>query len=143
VKTTPHQWQQLPDARLPGGVAFRCAQCALTVWTRSGDQLPVVDATCPGPEATERQGVARMPSLAAQAWNLAGSLADFLADGCRTVRPDDYQRRLEICDGCDQRRGNRCLQCGCRLHLKARGRAFACPLNKWPLIEEGPSAQTP
>ncbi len=108
----------------------------LTVWTRSADQLPVVEGPCPGSEAGEPKGAARMPSLAQQAWNLASSLADFVADGCRTVSPEDYQQRLEICDGCDQRRDNRCLKCGCRLQLKARGRAFRCPLGKWPPIQD-------
>lgn len=71
------------------------------------------------------------PSLSRQAWNLARALADFVADGCKTVTADEYRRRLEICDTCDQRRNNRCMKCGCRLSLKARGRAFACPLDQW------------
>jgi hypothetical protein len=73
------------------------------------------------------------PPLHRQAWNLARALADFVADGMKTVSEEEYQARLEICDGCDQRRGNRCLKCGCRLTLKARGRAFRCPLDKWPV----------
>ena len=72
------------------------------------------------------------PSLPRQAWNLARALAGFVADGCKTVTEEQYRRRLEICDGCDQRRGNRCTKCGCRLSLKARGRAFRCPSDKWP-----------
>lgn len=72
------------------------------------------------------------PSLPRQAWNLARSLADFVADGMHTVTADQYRQRLEICDACDRRRGNRCMECGCRLSLKARGRAFRCPLDKWP-----------
>ena len=74
------------------------------------------------------------PSLSRQAWNLARSLADFAADGFKTVTEDQYRERLEICDTCDHRRGNRCLKCGCRLSLKACGRAFKCPLNKWPKV---------
>ena len=74
----------------------------------------------------------RPPGLARQAWNLASSLASFVADGCQTVTEQEYKTRLEICDACDQRRGNRCLKCGCRLTLKARGRAFQGPLKKWP-----------
>ncbi len=77
----------------------------------------------------------RFPPLSRQAWNLAGALADFVADGCKTVSPQQYGSRLEICDGCQLRRGNRCLRCGCRLSLKARGRAFRCPDGKWPEIE--------
>ena len=77
----------------------------------------------------------RPPSLARQAWNLAQSLADFVADGFKTVSEEQYRQRLEICDACDQRRNNRCMQCGCRLSLKARGRAFKCPESKWPDVE--------
>ncbi len=74
------------------------------------------------------------PSLARQAWNLARSLTHFVADGCKTVTKEQYQERLEICDGCDHRRSNRCMKCGCRLSLKAQGRAFKCPAGKWPQI---------
>ena len=62
-------------------------------------------------------------------------LADFVADGLKTVSKQEYEARLKICDACDQRRGNRCLVCGCRLSLKARGRAFQCPLGKWPAVD--------
>lgn len=76
----------------------------------------------------------KMPSLARQAWNLARSLADFVADGCKTVSADQYRERLEICDACDHRRNNRCTKCGCRLSLKAQGRAFKCPEGQWPAV---------
>jgi uncharacterized protein DUF6171 len=75
------------------------------------------------------------PPLVRQAWNLARSLADFVADGCKTVTAEEYQSRLEICDSCDHRRSNRCMKCGCRLSLKAQGRAFKCPAGKWPAVE--------
>lgn len=77
---------------------------------------------------------AQFPPLHKQAWNLAKSLADFVADGCQTLSEEQYRRRLEICDACDLRRGNRCTKCGCRLSLKARGRAFQCPVGKWPEV---------
>lgn len=88
-----------------------------------------------GAEAPASRDPGQPPSLARQAWNLARSLADFVADGCKTVTPEQYQARLEICDGCDHRRGNRCMKCGCRLSLKAQGRAFKCPSDKWPAVE--------
>ena len=59
------------------------------------------------------------PPLHRQAWNLARALADFVADGLKTVSKEQYEARLQICDGCDRRRENRCLVCGCRLALKA------------------------
>lgn len=82
-----------------------------------------------------RAETSRPPGLPRQAWSLARALADFVADGCQTVDEETYRLRLEICDACDARRGNRCLKCGCRLSLKARGRAFGCPLDKWPRVE--------
>jgi hypothetical protein len=83
---------------------------------------------------------ASFPSLHRQAWNLARALADFVADGCTTVSRQEYEARLAVCDACDQRHGNRCLVCGCRLALKARGRAFQCPLAKWPPSQAEPSS---
>jgi hypothetical protein len=65
-------------------------------------------------------------------WNLLASLAAFVADGCTTVSADEYTARLTICDTCDARRDMRCLHCGCNLAYKARGRAFVCPVGKWP-----------
>jgi hypothetical protein len=82
--------------------------------------------------AASQSQPAKFPPLHPQAWNLARSLADFVADGMKTVSQQEYETRLKICDTCDQRRGNRCLKCGCRLSLKARGRTFQCPLGKWP-----------
>ena len=72
-----------------------------------------------------------MPPLATQAWNLVGAVKDFVADGLKTVTTEQYEARLAICDECDQRVGDRCVKCGCHLSIKARGRAFKCPLRKW------------
>ena len=80
--------------------------------------------------ASKPQG--QFPRLPQQVKNLAGALADFLADGCTTASEETYRQRLEICQTCEHRRGQRCVKCGCRLRWKARGRAFQCPLGKWP-----------
>jgi len=91
----------------------------------------------PGNEVTSEARLPDwFPSLPRQAWNLTTSLASFVADGCKTVTKEEYQRRLEVCDACDERRENRCRKCGCYLTLKARGRAFRCPLDKWPTPQE-------
>ena len=76
-----------------------------------------------------------MPPVSQQAWNLAKALAAFVADGLRTVEADEYRARLDVCDLCKRRRSNRCLECGCRVALKARGRAFHCPIGKWPVAK--------
>jgi hypothetical protein len=72
--------------------------------------------------------------LAQRAWNLAESLAAFIADGLQTVTKEQYQQRLEICDQCDRREGGMCLECGCLLAIKARIRVSHCPLEKWPSV---------
>ena len=82
------------------------------------------------------------PSLGQQAWNLMSSLAAFVADGLQTVPRDEYEARLQICDACEFRLDDRCLQCGCYLSLKAQGRAFTCPLNKWPVSDQVSTAAT-
>jgi peroxiredoxin len=79
--------------------------------------------------------VARPPRLARQAWNLAQAMVEFVADGAKTLTEEQYSHRLEICDTCDRRQGNRCMECGCYLKVKARGRAFKCPVGKWPEVE--------
>jgi hypothetical protein len=131
-----HVWNRRPDSDLPGFVAFCCSACGLAVWTYAEEELARVDPLCPGPNSSASPANNKLPSLVQQAWNLAGSLVDFIADGCRTVTKDQYRRRLEICDACEFRLGNRCVKCGCRLALKARGRAFRCPLGKWPAVED-------
>lgn len=81
--------------------------------------------------ATARNCAKKFPSVARRAWNLATSLASFAADGFQLVDKDEYERRLSICDACGMRKGNSCAACGCSLALKAKGRAFQCPLGWW------------
>lgn len=85
----------------------------------------------PRPMPTEDGKIPTPPPILSQAWSLTKALASFVGDGMKTVDNDEYEARLAICDTCDRRRGNRCLECGCRLSFKARGRAFECPIGKW------------
>jgi len=83
------------------------------------------------------------PGWLQRGWNLASSLAAFTADACKTVSKVEYEARLNICDACPERQGNKCLKCGCRLSLKAQGRAFQCPLGRWPVLTAAPEATSP
>jgi len=74
----------------------------------------------------------KMPPLGNRAWNLAKALTAFAADGCRTVPKSTYRIRLQTCAACLRREDNWCLECGCFLPIKAKGRAWRCPLDKWP-----------
>jgi hypothetical protein len=71
------------------------------------------------------------PGLLQRAWNLAGSIAAFVADGFHTVTVEQFGLRLQICDACDERRDVICGACGCYISIKARLRAMHCPLKKW------------
>ena len=82
-----------------------------------------------------------MPPLSKQAWNLVTSLSDFVSDGMKLVPEEEYRARLTICDKCDHRVNNRCQKCGCKLSIKARGRAFKCPVAKWD-VSAVPMPQT-
>jgi hypothetical protein len=79
----------------------------------------------------------KLPPLGRRLWNAAVSLAEFVTDGCHTVTAEQYAERLETCDSCPERQNTRCLRCGCNLAVKARGRAFKCPLGKWTSLEDG------
>jgi len=74
----------------------------------------------------------KMPPLGVRAWNLTKALAAFAADGCQTVSKTTYRIRLQTCAPCQRREDNWCLECGCFLPIKAKGRAWRCPLDKWP-----------
>ena len=76
-----------------------------------------------------------MPSVPQRVWNLAKAVAEFVADGCKTVSAEEYAARLAVCDTCDRRKGVWCKhrKCGCNRLIKAKGRAWKCPMNKWPV----------
>lgn len=109
-------------------------------------QMEVVEEHFEYPDAPPITAAPRLsnpsPTLFQQAWNLASSLTDFVADGCETVSSEQYAQRLEICQTCPDRRENHCNVCGCYLKLKAQGRAFTCPVGKWPAVDEPVSANS-
>lgn len=73
----------------------------------------------------------------------ARALVDFVSDGCTLVTHEQYHERLLICQRCIYRGKVRCLKCGCLLVVKARGRAFECPIGKWPAIPDLPTDDPP
>lgn len=91
------------------------------------------------------------PPTLTKVWNLAGSIAAFVADGCAFVSKEQYAERLAICDQCPDRdpcNPNMCKLCGCVLSLKAQARACDCPAtpSKWPQAAEQsayPKAEKP
>ncbi|MFM8223828.1 MAG: DUF6171 family protein, partial [Planctomycetaceae bacterium] len=128
--------------RLQGGSAdiVSCPLCALNP---AGSHSTATQQPASSPPPAAAGGPAGGPGGARQLWNAARALSQFVADGCQTIPPDEYQERLEICEACDRQRNGRCLECGCWLSLKARGRAWQCPLDKWPRHDSPPNPAAP
>ena len=83
------------------------------------------------------------PTIGAMAIGLATSAIAFVADGLKVLSEEQTADRLQICATCDENQGNWCRRCGCNLTLKARGRAFECPLDKWPRLFAENESQKP
>ena len=73
-------------------------------------------------------------TLARDAWHAARQTAEgaplLLASGAAAAR-------LRTCQGCPSLRGDRCVECGCWMTVKAHIAAMRCPLGKWPEPGEG------
>lgn len=73
------------------------------------------------------------PSLGRKAWNFTKALTEHVVTGAKTVSKEVYEQRLNICNDCPSRDGNKCteLGCGCNLMLKCKWKTQACPKGKW------------
>ncbi len=86
-----------------------------------------------------------MPSLAAQAMNVAGAVVSEAAAIVKSeppVPPEEAQRRYAICEQCDCFNvvDARCSKCGCYMRVKTAFRSATCPDGKWAVVDTVPSA---
>ncbi len=82
------------------------------------------------------EAAVELPPIREQVVGFMTSLARFASDGFRRVDKQEFERRVDICVACKffiRRRGKsgRCKKCGCYSKLKARGRIWTCPEDKW------------
>ena len=108
-----------------------CQFCTLHSKVVDGEkwrELGVVEEPT-GPKVVELKG----PGVLRMGWNIATAIAGFVASGGKTVSEEVYKQRLEICDTCPLREGNRCSakSCGCILEKKAKLASEKCPEGKW------------
>ncbi len=66
-----------------------------------------------------------------KAVSAARALAQYVGSGMKTVCPEERQRRLELCTGCEHHTGVRCRLCGCFTQVKTWLPHEVCPLGKW------------
>lgn len=71
------------------------------------------------------------PNLAKRAWTFAVALKDYVKTGMNNVEESVYAKRMSICDGCSERKGNNCGSCGCHLPTKCKWSTSSCPIGKW------------
>ncbi len=129
------------------GVSVRCVRCSRIVNVRAAKAASQVHAVCRVLvsdvwlltyfnrvkfQFTGRLNLAR--NVARAYLRFAVWLAHNRGRGWLVGRR--YSERLEICESCDRRNGNRCGLCGCvlagRLLSKARLESESCPLKNWP-----------
>ena len=68
-------------------------------------------------------------TLARDAWYAARRSAE---GAPLLLRSDAAAARLAVCQACPSLRGDRCLECGCYVTVKAHVATMRCPLAKWP-----------
>jgi hypothetical protein len=104
-----------------------CVQASVNIVT-AGTLPSSAAAPAKSMGATNRPA---LPPVTTQAADLFHSVAAFVGDGCALVDDEEYRQRLQVCHTCERRAGRRCTECGCWIGVKARGRAFRCPLDRW------------
>ncbi len=117
----------LPHSSGTGKPAVTAALVEVTDVAAGSPLAPSSSPLVPKPEG----GTPAFPPLRTQAAGLFDSLAAFVGDGFALVDDAEYRRRLTVSHACDRRVGRRCAECGCWIGVKARGRAFRCPLDRW------------
>jgi uncharacterized paraquat-inducible protein A len=71
--------------------------------------------------------------------SFTADLAEFIKQGAPVVSPKEFEERLNICNDCEHKEGDKvpkCGKCGCYLIVKARMKTTACPINKWEIEEK-------
>lgn len=74
------------------------------------------------------------PSLLKKITNFALASIKHVASGLSKLCDDEFNKRINICNNCEKKVGDNCLECGCILAIKARWATEDCPLKKWPLV---------
>lgn len=83
----------------------------------------------------ENEDLGKFPSIFQQARTLAKqawvSGIDVAKGKPLLASAEKAAARLEICQGCEFFKQDRCLKCGCFMNAKIHVESAACPMNKW------------
>jgi len=59
------------------------------------------------------------------------SFVGLVKSGGKKVSPETLNKRLLICQSCEQFNGHTCKICKCRINWKAILEVSSCPIKKW------------
>ena len=75
-----------------------------------------------------------MPSFFQQVKSFIKALYIHVKTGMNKVSGKVYMKRLDTCQTCPYKKGDRCGKCGCLLLPKAKWKTSTCPVNKWQFL---------
>jgi hypothetical protein len=109
-----------------------CEKCGTEVNLSSNGKATVCKQ-CGNVEQKEKVEQSPFSSAIQTVSNLAGTMKDFATSGFKTSDDEKYQKRLEVCMGCDSfdKKALRCTECSCFMKAKAKIDSAKCPLDKW------------
>lgn len=75
----------------------------------------------------------QMPSVVEQVSGFVTAAVKHVKSGAVNVAPEEQERRLNICNGCEfiNADKNRCTACGCFLMTKTKWATSKCPKGYW------------
>jgi hypothetical protein len=85
----------------------------------------------PSPSPVPANPSPSFPPITRQAANLAKAFWDFAVSGFSMTTPEERERRMSLCRGCENYHAGRCVLCGCYLSKKLAMRTEHCPILKW------------
>lgn len=90
-------------------------------------------------EDPENLKAPQLPSLWEQAKSVTKATVTHIMSGMEEVTPEERQRRMDICGGCEYllKEENRCGKCLCFLGAKQRWASQSCPMGYWESNTEG------
>jgi hypothetical protein len=85
-----------------------------------------------GKKGCKKQKEKQMPSLLQKGKNFAKAATEHIKSGRQHADKNEYLRRLNICGKCNSLTDEwDCMECGCKMKIKAGWLESECSLNKW------------
>lgn len=114
---------------------MKCDECDIDMFS-SSDKRTYLCKKCgkmTRVEQKEKNGRPTFSSAIQTASSFMETMKDFATSGFKVSDDEKYQKRIEICMGCDSfdKQALRCTECTCFMQTKAKIDSAKCPLGKW------------